>query len=135
MVVTRNARSIFTHQLSAQRIERRASAKMIEDHEQRRTAQGQRRVTPLPKDWATTRRRVLARDLGRCTVTGCNANASDVDHVVPASRGGSDDESNLASMCRAHHLTKTGREARALQPERRRNPERHPGILDDGGRR
>lgn len=37
---------------------------------------------------------------------------TDVDHIVPRSRGGSDDERNLQPLCGACHKSKTAREKR-----------------------
>lgn len=88
------------------------------------------RTTPLPSNWKRVRVRVLRRDDGICHV--CNGLGADaVDHIVPAFRGGTDDESNLAPIhdrvpphC---HRTKTAREA---NPPRRRLAAIHPGVLD-----
>lgn len=85
-----------------------------------------RRSAPLPRDWPSIRRAVLERDGWRCY--RCGAAADEVDHVVPAYLGGTDDPSNLAAICRRCHAQKTGREARAAQPSRRRPPEPHPGL-------
>jgi 5-methylcytosine-specific restriction protein A len=79
--------------------------------------------------WRKLRLSILERDGYRCGVVGCRAVADTVDHIVPVFRGGTDDPSNLVSMCTPHHRTKTGREARAAQPNRKREPERHPGII------
>jgi hypothetical protein len=49
------------------------------------------------------RRAVLLRD-ARCRVPGCGRRRGlEVHHLVPRSRGGSDDISNLAAVCPAHH--------------------------------
>jgi hypothetical protein len=56
------------------------------------------------KERATPHRRVLARDRGWCQVPGCSRPATQAHHVVYRSHGGSDDESNLTSLCAAHHL-------------------------------
>jgi 5-methylcytosine-specific restriction protein A len=58
---------------------------------------------------AELRARILARDGGLCW---CGEPATDVDHVVPRSLGGSDEPSNLQSLCGPHHRSKTGRDAR-----------------------
>ncbi len=39
--------------------------------------------------------------------TGCTAFATDVDHILSRTRGGSEDESNLQSLCGACHRRKT----------------------------
>jgi 5-methylcytosine-specific restriction endonuclease McrA len=48
--------------------------------------------------------KVLARDGGWCQAPGCSRPAVHVHHVVFRSRGGGNDEANLASLCAAHHL-------------------------------
>ena len=92
-----------------------------------------RRTAPLPPGWQRIRQRILARDHNTCTVDGCTATATDVDHVIPAHRGGTDTDTNLASLCPGHHRAKTSREANAIpRPGRftspRRTPEPHPGL-------
>ena len=52
----------------------------------------------------TVQRRVLERDGWRCTNPGCSRAAAHVHHVEFRSHGGSDEESNLTSVCAAHHL-------------------------------
>jgi len=52
----------------------------------------------------TVQRRVLERDGWRCTKPGCSRAAAHVHHVEFRSHGGSDEESNLTSVCAAHHL-------------------------------
>ena len=52
-----------------------------------------------------TRREVLHRDGGRCTVPRCrSARFIEVHHIVPRSEGGSHDAINLTSLCDAHHV-------------------------------
>lgn len=43
----------------------------------------------------------------------CGEPATEVDHIVPLSAGGADDESNYQSLCKTHHSVKTGRHDRA----------------------
>lgn len=88
------------------------------------------REVPLPRGWRRLRRDVLERDGERCY--RCGAPADEVDHIVPASRGGTDHPSNLAAICRRCHAQKTGREAQAARPRRRRPPEPHPGLVGGG---
>ncbi|HXF71674.1 MAG TPA: HNH endonuclease [Actinomycetota bacterium] len=89
-----------------------------------------RRSSPLPEGWDRLRREVLERDSWRCY--HCGGPATEVDHIVPAQRGGTDDPSNLAAICSRCHARKTGREAQAARPCRRRPPEPHPGLVGGG---
>ena len=95
-----------------------------------------RRTQPLPSDWSTLRAATLRRDGGRCTWTDdgqrCQVRATDVDHWIPASRGGTDHPDNLRSLCGTHHDRKTAAEANAANPmakPRRRDAEAHPGLI------
>ena len=58
--------------------------------------------------WITMRARYL-RMHPLCVA--CGATASDVDHVIPKARGGTDDASNLQALCHACHSRKTARES------------------------
>jgi 5-methylcytosine-specific restriction protein A len=60
--------------------------------------------------WRLLRAQILERDVHTCR--SCGQPASQVDHVVPKHRGGTDDETNLVSLCRRCHDAKTGREGR-----------------------
>lgn len=42
--------------------------------------------------------------------TTCQLRATDVDHIVPKVHRGTDDASNLQSLCRLHHRLKTARD-------------------------
>ncbi len=100
-----------------------------------------KRREELPADWQRLRRRVLRRDGNRCThltydKKRCDEVATEVDHVVPHSLGGSDSESNLAAICTFHHQAKSSAEGgAAAQAIRKRNAkkfdrrEKHPGEL------
>ena len=85
-----------------------------------------RRTAPLPEGWKHLRAQILHRDRGRCRT--CGAIATQVDHIIPAHAGGTDAPPNLAAICTPCHLSKTGREARAVQPKRKRPDEPHPGL-------
>ena len=52
------------------------------------------------------RREIMARDRHQCRRKGCNHNLFlDIHHIVPRSRGGSNDPANLVTLCSAcHHL-------------------------------
>ena len=86
------------------------------------------RTTPLPKNWPTLRRAVLERDGWVCQIQGpnCAGHSNEVDHV-----GANDDHSleNLRAVCTPCHRTRTGRQGRARQPKRKREPEPHPGMI------
>lgn len=90
-----------------------------------------RRTQPLPKHWPRTRARILRRDRGVCYI--CHQPGADqVDHVIPTSQGGSDEDHNLSAIhddpC---HRRKTAHEANAAKPTRKRPPTNpgHPGLL------
>lgn len=55
-------------------------------------------------------RKLYVRHHPLCVV--CGAPATDVDHITPKRRGGSDDESNLQALCSTCHNRKTNREMR-----------------------
>ena len=85
---------------------------------------------PLPGNWKTLRRLVIARDQhcrwvdkhGRCT-----SSIDEVDHI---DRHGPHELWNLQGLCRAHHKVKTDREKSAARWRHRqaRNTEPHPGL-------
>jgi len=52
----------------------------------------------------TLQRRIRTRDKYFCQVPGCSRAAVHAHHIKPRSQGGSDDPSNLISLCAAHHL-------------------------------
>lgn len=95
------------------------------------------RTTPKPQGWGAIRRRILKRDNYECqmpTPLGvCRAPATDVDHITPASLGGSDQPENLRALCGPHHRTKSssegGRAAQAKRIPRKRKTEPHPGLI------
>jgi len=52
----------------------------------------------------TRSQKVRDRDLGRCQVPGCSRHACHAHHIIPRSRGGSDEPWNLVALCALHHL-------------------------------
>jgi hypothetical protein len=52
----------------------------------------------------TVRNRAMERDRGFCLAPGCSRGADHGHHVDYASHGGSDEETNRASLCIGHHL-------------------------------
>lgn len=57
--------------------------------------------------WSVCARRILHRDARMCVL--CGRPASEVDHIVPVSLGGTGDPANLRSLCREHHKEETRR--------------------------
>lgn len=84
-------------------------------HSSRRCSACRKRSTyTTVRSWASKRRAQLAREpLCQYVVNGqrCMRKATDVDHVVPLSKGGADDPSNYQSLCHEHHSTKTAAES------------------------
>ncbi len=63
--------------------------------------------------WKPLRKSILARDQGLCQQCKRESRvwpAKDVDHIIAKSKGGTDDPSNLESLCHTHHSQKTARE-------------------------
>lgn len=76
---------------------------------------GSRHERGYGKVWDRLRKAVLLRDKGLCQP--CLArddvtSGNEVDHIIPKSQGGTDEETNLQVICKACHQVKTQREAR-----------------------
>jgi 5-methylcytosine-specific restriction endonuclease McrA len=62
--------------------------------------------------WRKTRERILERDGHRCTETLADGSRCPittdlhVDHIDPKAAGGSDDDTNLRTLCSFHNLSK-----------------------------
>ncbi len=97
-----------------------------------------RRTTPLPDDWATPgglREQTLIRDNHLCQIAlvdRCLVDANEVDHIVPAAKGGGDDLANLQAACKPCHAWKTGREAAMIRHAAEKEAKRrdHPGLIE-----
>ena len=59
-------------------------------------------------EWRKIRARVLA-ERPMCA-THCGRAATEVDHVIPLKRGGTNDRSNLVPLCKRCHSRKTALE-------------------------
>ena len=57
--------------------------------------------------WRKIRERIIARDGGMCQM--CGMEGDSVDHIVPRSRGGGDEDFNLQLLCRSCNSGKGGR--------------------------
>lgn len=61
-------------------------------------------------EWDKARVRILARDLHLCQPclkTGRPTPATEVDHITPKAKGGTDDDNNLQAICHPCHAAKT----------------------------
>jgi 5-methylcytosine-specific restriction protein A len=66
--------------------------------------------------WTKTSARILKRDMRLCQVCltqGRYTTATEVDHIIPKSLGGRDDDDNLQALDHACHAAKTQAEAAA----------------------
>lgn len=60
--------------------------------------------------WMKVRKAIFSRDLvlcQSCLAAGRYSVAEEIDHIIPLSQGGTDDESNLQALCKACHKAKT----------------------------
>ena len=61
-------------------------------------------------EWVKRRKRILERDCGLCQVCaklGKVTIGKQVDHIKPRSKGGTDDDENLQTICNDCHKIKT----------------------------
>lgn len=70
-----------------------------------------------------------ARDGKRCQVSGCNRAGQTIDHVVPKSRGGQHEWTNVALMCLRHNSAKGDRLLEELGWKLDRRPVAPRGAL------
>ena len=59
------------------------------------------------------RERILKRDNGlcvHCLAAGKATIATEVDHIIPLFKGGTDDDDNKQSLCHPHHSDKSARD-------------------------
>lgn len=80
--------------------------------------------------WRRLRRLVLERDGHRCVLPDCPYldDPLEVDHIVRPDQGGTDDPTNLRTLCLTHHRRKTSAEGRAARLKLARPAEKHPGL-------
>lgn len=60
--------------------------------------------------WKKLRDRIMQRDYGLCQVCmrhGRVTPATEVDHLIPKAKGGTDEDANLRAICRPCHAEKT----------------------------
>ncbi len=75
---------------------------------------------PYQRHAPLNRRAVFARDEGRCQY--CTRPAESIDHVVPRSRGGGHEWTNVVACCRRCNTLKGDRHLHACGLELRRKP-------------
>ena len=80
--------------------DRRRRAKQLAGERERLVEDG----VPFGREHEIMQKRVLERDGGLCQTPGCSRAAVHAHHVDYRSRGGSDCEANMTSLCAAHHL-------------------------------
>ncbi|NMG64901.1 HNH endonuclease [Azoarcus indigens] len=82
-------------------------------------ARGSRHERGYGSKWDQIRARILARDCGLCqaclrqgrvTAVGDRPYSAYCDHIVPKAEGGTDDDTNLQTLCRPCHKAKTDAE-------------------------
>jgi 5-methylcytosine-specific restriction endonuclease McrA len=72
-----------------------------------RTQRGSATARGYGSAWQRTSARIIAGDGGVCSY--CGGVADTTDHVIPRSRGGTDDDSNLVAACRPCNSRKKDR--------------------------
>jgi 5-methylcytosine-specific restriction protein A len=83
------------------------------------TVRGNRHQRGYGAAWERLRIEILERDAGLCQpclkvgviTTDTAGHRNQVDHIVPKTRGGTDDPSNLQTICPTCHKAKTARES------------------------
>lgn len=82
-------------------------------------ARGTRHERGYGSEWDARRKRILDRDAGLCQAclrsgivhaVGGKPYSAWCDHITPKAEGGTDDDSNLQTLCRSCHNAKTDRE-------------------------
>lgn len=87
-----------------------------QDKRQKDKAYDEQRETASQRGYGARWRKLRTWYLSRhplcveCGSKGRVVPATDIDHVIPRRKGGTDDEDNLRSMCTRHHSQKTNRE-------------------------
>ena len=64
---------------------------------------------PSVGEWALIRTRIFARDNFTCGYCGERGTKLECDHIVPVSRGGSNDDANLVTACFYCNRSKGGK--------------------------
>ncbi|WP_405159853.1 HNH endonuclease [Nocardia sp. NBC_01499] len=85
---------------------------------------------PRPNLPSTVRRAILNRDAHLCQIRadGCLTRAGEVDHIIPVSRGGTNNPANLRAACPPCNAW-WNYQCRTPPPTKHRPREKHPGAL------
>ncbi|MGS0941563.1 HNH endonuclease [Pseudomonas luteola] len=67
------------------------------------------------RPWRRKREQILIRDCYTCQSCGLVTKELEVDHIIGRASGGSDDDSNLQSLCIPCHKLKTQKESLAAR--------------------
>lgn len=70
-----------------------------------------KRKQPYDHKWNKKSKEVIKKQIV-CAAIYCYEFVTDVDHIIPIAKGGSDDISNRIGYCRYHHMLKTAIEDR-----------------------
>lgn len=84
---------------------------------------------PFQASAPLSRRAIRARDRRTCQVHGCSRTGQTVDHIVPRSRGGTHDWTNVALMCLRHNSQKGDRLLQELGWSLKQEPAAPRGAL------
>ena len=82
------------------------------------TGRGSRHDRGYGSDWTRLRLRILKRDMHLCQPCLRKSRATpatQVDHITPKAKGGTDDDDNLEAICAECHAVKTTAEAAEAQ--------------------
>jgi len=71
-----------------------------------------------PGNWESLRKKALRRDRRVCRLCG-KVGSNEVDHITPVAEGGSWELSNLQTLCKSCHKTKTQEDAQRARQARR----------------
>ena len=74
------------------------------------------------KEPPLSRKNILQRDKNCCQYCGCNKEKLSIDHVMPRSRGGNDDWSNVTTACLSCNIKKGNRTPQEAGMKLNRNP-------------
>ena len=66
------------------------------------------------RPWRRLRDKIFLRDKHTCQVCGRVGGDLELDHIINAAKGGTDDDSNLQTICKPCHIPKTHAESQEI---------------------